>query len=124
MCQEGDDGDNNDNSALQRARTTLARRNDEEPGELSEAQQAMLTRYVAAFEQYDVDGLTALMRDDVTFCMPPTRFGCKAPQKFEFGCWVWEADAGAPVWFPRRPAVGRPSHNIARILTADTRLGL
>jgi len=59
------------NSALQRAHATLARRNDEEPGELSEAQQAMLRRYVAAFERYDVDELTALMRDDVKFCMPP-----------------------------------------------------
>src|SRR5580704_4900486 len=55
------------NSALQRARATLAGRKDEEPGELSEAQQVMLTRYVAAFEQYDVDTLTGLMRDDVTF---------------------------------------------------------
>jgi RNA polymerase sigma-70 factor (ECF subfamily) len=67
------------NSALQRARATLARGNDEEPAELSEAQQAMLSRYVAAFEQYDVDGLTALMRDDVTFCMPPYSFWLQGP---------------------------------------------
>ncbi len=42
-----------------------------EPAELSETQHALLKRYVAAFEQYDVDGLVALMRDDVKFCMPP-----------------------------------------------------
>jgi RNA polymerase sigma-70 factor (ECF subfamily) len=67
------------NSALQRARATLARRNDEEPGELSEAQQVMLSRYVAAFEQYDVDRLTALMHDDVTFCMPPYSLWLQGP---------------------------------------------
>ena len=46
------------NSALQRARTTLGKRNDDEPAELTEAQQEMLKRYIAAFESYDVDGLS------------------------------------------------------------------
>jgi RNA polymerase sigma-70 factor (ECF subfamily) len=67
------------NSALQRARDTLARRNDEEPADLSETQQALLSRYVAAFEQYDVDGLVALMRDDVRFCMPPYSIWLQSP---------------------------------------------
>jgi RNA polymerase sigma-70 factor (ECF subfamily) len=58
------------NSALQRARATLATYK-KEPGELSESQRAMLGRYLAAFEGYDVDALVALMRDDVKFCMPP-----------------------------------------------------
>jgi RNA polymerase sigma-70 factor (ECF subfamily) len=31
----------------------------------------MLKRYIAAFESYDVGGLTALMGQDATFCMPP-----------------------------------------------------
>lgn len=59
------------NSALQRARAAIAQRNHQEPAELSDAQQGMLKRYVAAFERYDVEGLTSLMRQDVTFCMPP-----------------------------------------------------
>jgi len=59
------------NSALQRARATIAQRNQQEPADLSDAQQGMLKRYVAAFETYDVEGLTALMRQDVVLCMPP-----------------------------------------------------
>jgi RNA polymerase sigma-70 factor (ECF subfamily) len=60
------------NSALQRARATLAAR---ELGELkpalSAAQAAMVERYVAAFERYDVEALTALLREDATLSMPP-----------------------------------------------------
>lgn len=68
------------NSALQRARATLDRRDPEEPAELSETQRGMLNRYVAAFERYDIEGLTALMRDDVTFCMPPYSLWLKGPE--------------------------------------------
>lgn len=68
------------NSALQRARATLTKRNDE-PAELSDAQQGMLNRYVAAFERYDVDGLTALMRQDATFCMPPYSMWLQGPEE-------------------------------------------
>jgi RNA polymerase sigma-70 factor (ECF subfamily) len=67
------------NSALQRARATLATRNEEGTAEISEAQQAMVGRYVAAFEQYDVDGLVALMCDDVKFCMPPYSLWLQGP---------------------------------------------
>ncbi len=67
------------NSALQRARATLATRRDKEPAELSESQQAMLGRYIAAFEQYDVDGLVALMCEDVKFCMPPYSLWLQGP---------------------------------------------
>jgi RNA polymerase sigma-70 factor (ECF subfamily) len=62
------------NSALQRARATLA---DEHLAEgqpfrpMDDEQQALLTRYLAAFERYDLDELTALMRDDVVQSMPP-----------------------------------------------------
>jgi RNA polymerase sigma-70 factor (ECF subfamily) len=40
----------------------------------------MLRRYVAAFENYDVDGLVALMRQEVTFCMPPYSLWLQGPQ--------------------------------------------
>jgi len=62
------------NSALQRARATLAKSNvssnDPLPA-LNEADRAMLERYVAAFERYDMDALTSLIREDATQSMPP-----------------------------------------------------
>jgi len=60
------------NSALQRARATLAARNlsdAEEP--LSEAQSRLADRFVEAFERYDMDALAGLLRQDATMCMPP-----------------------------------------------------
>ncbi|MEU2956765.1 sigma-70 family RNA polymerase sigma factor, partial [Streptomyces xanthochromogenes] len=62
------------NSALQRARSTLA---ESEPKEsdaadpLDEEQQKLLARYVAAFEGYDMTALTALLHEDATLSMPP-----------------------------------------------------
>jgi RNA polymerase sigma-70 factor (ECF subfamily) len=69
------------NSALQRARTTLAQRSEEEPPELTGAQQEMLSKYVAAFEGYDIDRLTALMREDATLCMPPYSLWLQGPEE-------------------------------------------
>ena len=62
------------NSALQRARATLARSNlsaSEPAPRLSEGDRAMLERYVAAFERYDLSALTSLLREDATQSMPP-----------------------------------------------------
>lgn len=64
------------NSAVQRARATLASRNvdmDAEAAEsqLSDEQAALLERYVRAFHEYDVDNLVALLREDATLSMPP-----------------------------------------------------
>jgi len=62
------------NSALQRARATL------ESSELTPsttspsvdvADSELLRRYVDAFEQYDMDALTALIHEDATQSMPP-----------------------------------------------------
>jgi RNA polymerase sigma-70 factor, ECF subfamily len=69
------------NSALQRARTSLSKRNVEEPATLTSSQQTMLDRYIAAFESYDVTGLVALMQQDVTFCMPPYSLWLQGPQE-------------------------------------------
>ncbi|WP_031035102.1 sigma-70 family RNA polymerase sigma factor [Streptomyces sp. NRRL F-5650] len=64
------------NSALQRARATLAERADRgadaavsDP--LDEEQQKLLERYVAAFEGYDMTALTALLHEDAVMTMPP-----------------------------------------------------
>ena len=62
------------NSALQRARATLAATNDEDdtPAEpLDDEQQALLARYVEAFERYDMESLTSLLQQDATWNMPP-----------------------------------------------------
>jgi len=58
------------NSALQRARNALANRN-QGAAELSQSQKEMVNRYVAAFESYDIEGLSSLLREDATLCMPP-----------------------------------------------------
>jgi RNA polymerase sigma-70 factor (ECF subfamily) len=62
------------NSALQRARATMAAREIPEYEEsLSDSESALLDRYVDAFHRYDVDALVALMREDATLSMPPFR---------------------------------------------------
>jgi RNA polymerase sigma-70 factor (ECF subfamily) len=62
------------NSALQRARATLAVKDvaaANEPEPLGEQQRALLARYVDAFERYDMDSLTSLLHEDATWNMPP-----------------------------------------------------
>jgi RNA polymerase sigma-70 factor (ECF subfamily) len=59
------------NSALQRARATLDERDVTETKSLEDADRDLLARYVAAFEAYDIDALTSLIREDATQSMPP-----------------------------------------------------
>ena len=60
------------NSALQRARATLATADTAEVYQPADDQQkALLARYVAAFEAYDLDALTKLLHEDATLSMPP-----------------------------------------------------
>jgi RNA polymerase sigma-70 factor (ECF subfamily) len=62
------------NSALQRARATLAESNVTESdteAPMDEAQQALLARYADAFQRYDIESLTALIAEDATQSMPP-----------------------------------------------------
>lgn len=70
-------------SRLQRARATLAER-DLEPvaakDALSSAERALVDRYVAAFERYDVDALTSLLLHDATMCMPPYTLWLRGPE--------------------------------------------
>ncbi|MFC4049789.1 RNA polymerase subunit sigma-70 [Actinomadura syzygii] len=65
------------NSALQRARATLAA-NRPDPFDVYDpedaAQRDLLHRYVAAFESHDVAELTAVMREDAVTSMPPFRW--------------------------------------------------
>ncbi|MFR9722527.1 sigma-70 family RNA polymerase sigma factor [Streptomyces sp. MS19] len=72
------------NSALQRARATIATTGLPEAGDaarapgdavsaeaLSGGQKDLLARYLDAFERYDLDSLTTLLHEDATLNMPP-----------------------------------------------------
>jgi RNA polymerase sigma-70 factor, ECF subfamily len=62
------------NSALQRARSALAAADvtaTSSSPPMDEEQRALLTRYVDAFERYDLDSLTSLLHEDATWNMPP-----------------------------------------------------
>ncbi|THA82998.1 RNA polymerase subunit sigma-70 [Streptomyces sp. A0592] len=63
------------NSALQRARTTLAGRRENTAGRTSRPSNATLRvlaeRYAAAFSRYDMEELNMLLHVDATLCLPP-----------------------------------------------------
>jgi RNA polymerase sigma-70 factor, ECF subfamily len=62
------------NSALQRARATLDAADlsaTDAAAELDEENRELLSRYVEAFEAYDVERLTSLIHEDATQSMPP-----------------------------------------------------
>ncbi|MFG2565799.1 sigma-70 family RNA polymerase sigma factor [Streptomyces sp. NPDC048567] len=62
------------NSALQRARATLTDHKSvaaDAADPLDAEQNALLERYVAAFEGYDMKALTALLHEDAVMTMPP-----------------------------------------------------
>jgi len=59
------------NSALQRARATLATTDVSAAEPDQPFDEELLARYVKAFEAYDMDALTALIQEDATQSMPP-----------------------------------------------------
>jgi RNA polymerase sigma-70 factor (ECF subfamily) len=77
------------NSALQRARATLANRDlDGDPPRavvMDPAQAELLARYVEAFERYDITSLVALLHDDAVMSMPPYNFWLRGAA--EMGRW-------------------------------------
>src|SRR6201986_4995757 len=63
------------NSALQRARATLAGLPEEQrPVAVDEDQSELLAKYVDAFQRYDMDQLVTLLHDDALMTMPPYSF--------------------------------------------------
>ncbi|SOD65930.1 RNA polymerase sigma-70 factor, ECF subfamily [Streptomyces zhaozhouensis] len=77
------------NSALQRARATLASTGVTESGPsepLSEEHKALLTRYLDAFERYDMESLTALLAEDATLSMPPFSLWMRGPS--DIAAWM------------------------------------
>lgn len=73
------------NSALQRARATLAKLDldlEEPAGAAVPAeQQALLERYVDAFERYDITSLVALLHEEADFSMPPFPLWVRGPEQ-------------------------------------------
>ncbi len=70
------------NSALQRARATIAARNGNATAaseSLSPDEVQLLDRYVDAFQNYDVDALVSLLREDATLSMPPYTLWLRGP---------------------------------------------
>ncbi|WP_441292814.1 sigma-70 family RNA polymerase sigma factor [Sorangium sp. KYC3313] len=104
------------NSALQRARATLASRDlGDMRATLPEPEAALLDRYVTAFEQYDVDRLAALLHEDATLSMPPFTLWLRGPDAIRAwllgrgaGCrgsrLVPTAACGSPAFAQYRPA--------------------
>jgi RNA polymerase sigma-70 factor (ECF subfamily) len=75
------------NSALQRARATLADLDLREPrvDATDPDQQALVARYVDAFERYDIASLVTLLHDDAIMSMPPFDFWLVGPE--QMGKW-------------------------------------
>ncbi|HEX6145392.1 MAG TPA: sigma-70 family RNA polymerase sigma factor [Acidimicrobiia bacterium] len=100
------------NSALQRARATLA---DSPPAEtdpflpMDEEQEALLARYVEAFERYDLDSLVSLLHEDVVQSMPPYGLWLQGPDQIR--SWFLGAGIGCrdSVVVPVGPANGLPA---------------
>ena len=81
------------NSALQRARATLADADvsDSAPA-LEDADRDLLERYVQAFERYDIEALTALIHEDATQSMPPYDLWLKG--RDDIFAWWWGPGIG------------------------------
>ena len=75
------------NSALQRARATLAAVPGPPPsGPLDEVEPELLSRYVDAFERYDIDALVALLHEDAVQSMPPFAMWLQGAE--HIGAWM------------------------------------
>ncbi len=76
------------NSALQRARATLASANvgcdgassAAAAGDMTADQRELIARYVDAFERYDIESLVTLLHDDAIMSMPPYDFWLAGPE--------------------------------------------
>ena len=91
------------NSALQRARATLASIESRETDD--EVDKELLERYVAAFEAYDIDRLTDLLREDAIQSMPP------------YDMWIAGRDDIFTWWFG--PGIGCKGSRVIPVRTAN-----
>jgi len=83
------------NSALQRARATLETSGVESAAvapQIEGDQRELLTRYVEAFERYDIEALTSLIREDARQSMPP--FDLWLEGREDMFTWWWGPGIG------------------------------
>ncbi len=105
------------NSALQRARATLARhlpaRKPEWPAgvDATEAERELLDRYIEATEKIDIAGFEALIREDAIFRMPPET-ATFAGRDTMIKSWV-DGGFGSPEMGQFRCVVTRANHQPA-----------
>jgi len=96
------------NSALQRARATLEERDiaaTDAVAPMDPAQKDLLARYVDAFQRYDVDALTSLIREDASQSMPP------------YDMWLSGRDDVFAWWFG--PGIGCKGSRVIPVETAN-----
>jgi RNA polymerase sigma-70 factor, ECF subfamily len=93
------------NSALQRARTTLEKSDLTATEPLAEADRALLERYVAAFQDYDIEALTSLIQEDAKQSMPP------------FDLWLRGRDDIFTWWFG--PGIGCKGSRVIPTVSAN-----
>ncbi|NES12778.1 sigma-70 family RNA polymerase sigma factor [Micromonospora sp. PPF5-17] len=125
------------NSALQRARTTLAGVPDRSASgaDLDRADRDLLDRYVDAFARYDIDALVALLRADAVQSMPPYAMWLRGAA--DIGRWLAGPGAecrgsrlvritanGGPALaqYRRDPAGGHRAFSIQLLDAADSRI--
>ena len=81
------------NSALQRARATLAGLEDRPaPPPLDPAEEELLDRYVDAFERYDIEAFVGLLHEDASQHMPPYEMWLGTAE--DIGRWMLGPGAG------------------------------
>ena len=126
------------NSALQRARATLAERGEDavlQPKVPSPEEEELVVRYVEAFERYDADTLASLCREDVTFSMPPYALWLVGPEKVRgwllgrgCGCrgsrLVRTSASGTVAFGQYRPAPSGEGHVAWGLVVLETEGGL
>ena len=124
------------NSALQRARATIAAADTtaDVHDPLDNEQKALLTRYVKAFEEYDLEALTTLLHDDATLSMPPlplwlrghddisawmagTGSGCRGSRL------VPVVASGMPAFGQYRPSLGGSGHDPWALIVLEISAG-
>lgn len=125
------------NSALQRARATLAGAGLDVdvlavPGDPAEAELA--ARYADAFERYDIGSLTSLLHEGATMSMPPYDLWLQGAR--EISAWLLGPGSecrgsrllpvqanGSPAWAQYRPSTTGSGHDAWGLLVLETRAG-
>ena len=112
------------NSALQRARETLAKRypagRPPVASRPNPSQQKLLDRYLRAWEGHDLDGFVALLKEDATFTMPPWRLWYAGREAIgAFFATAWETCGGLRL--VPTAANGQPAFAVYERSGADAR---